>query len=119
MKLYHNPKCTKSREVLKYFVANNINFEICDYMKNPLSKNDLTVILRELNYRPSDLIRKSEMEYKQFVKGKGLSEDEILSLMLKYPKLIERPIVLWDGKAVVARPIEKLISALTNNKDLL
>lgn len=119
MKFYHNTKCAKSREALNYLVANNINFEICDYMKNPLSKNDLTVILRELNYKPSDLIRKSEVEYKQYVKGMSLSEDEILSLMLKYPKLIERPIVLWDGKAVVARPIEKLISALTNNKDLL
>jgi arsenate reductase (glutaredoxin) len=110
MKIYHNPKCAKSREVLNYLISNALNFEVCNYIKNPLSKKDLIEILNLLNYCANDLVRKNEDEYKQFIKGKSLNEDEILSLMLKYPKLIERPIVIVGEEAVVARPLEKLKS---------
>ena len=76
------------------------------------SKSDLQEVLTLLNYSPSDLLRSNETQFKEHAKGKQLSEEEILELMLKYPKLIERPIVIVGVKAVVARPLEKLKSLL-------
>jgi arsenate reductase len=61
-----------------------------------------------------DLLRKNETEYKEHIQGKNLKENEIIELMSKYPKLIERPIVVWDGKAVVARPLERLTELIIN-----
>ena len=112
IKIFHNPSCSKSREALKYLNDCKLNFEVCEYLKNPLSKSDLQYVLTLLNYSPSDLIRSNETQFKEHVKGKQLSEEEILELMLKYPKLIERPIVIAGVKAVVARPLEKSKSLL-------
>jgi arsenate reductase len=82
---------------------------VVDYIKNPLSSTDLKLILKHLKINPFDLLRKKETEYKEYIHGKNLNDLEIIDLMVKNPKLIERPIVVWDGKAVVARPLEKLI----------
>jgi len=112
IKIFHNSSCSKSREALKYLNDCKLNFEVCEYLKNPLSKSDLQEILTLLNYSPSDLLRSNETQFKEHAKGKQLSEEEILELMLKYPKLIERPIVIVGVKAVVARPLEKLKSLL-------
>ena len=108
IKIFHNPSCSKSREALKYLNDFKLNFEVCEYLKNPISKSDLQDVLTLLNYSPSDLIRSNENQFKEHIKGKQLSEEEILELMLKYPKLIERPIVIVGEEAVVARPLEKL-----------
>ena len=112
IKIFHNPSCSKSREALKYQNDYKLNFEVCEYLKNPLSNGDLQDILTLLNYSPSHLLRSNETQFKEYAKGKQLSEEEILELMLKYPKLIERPIVIVGVKAVVARPLEKLMSLL-------
>ena len=108
IKIYHNPSCSKSREALQYLNDCKLNFEVCEYLKNPITKTDLQDVLTLLNYSPSDLIRSNENQFKEHIKGKQLSEEEILELMLKYPKLIERPIVIVGEEAVVARPLEKL-----------
>ncbi len=109
MKIYHNPRCSKSRCAVDWLKENDIDFEVVEYLKNPLSKDELQQILTQLNISASELLRKSEEEYNQFIKGRVLSEDEILDLMVKFPKLIERPIVVTDQFAVIARPLENLI----------
>lgn len=80
--------------------------EVIDYMNTSVTKNELVQVLKELEMTPSELLRKGESDYKEHVKGKDLSDDQIIDLMLTYPKLIERPIVIKDGKAIIARPPE-------------
>jgi arsenate reductase len=93
---------------LEFLQAEKMDFELVTYIKKPLSKEDLTALLSKLDMKPSELVRKNEMIFKEAGKSHVLSEEEILQLMLENPKLIERPIVEVDGKAIVARPIERL-----------
>jgi len=116
MKIYHNPRCSKSRCALDWLKEKSFDFEVVDYMKNPLSSNEIKSILKQLNMKASELLRKNEPEYKEHIQDKNLKEDEIIELMSKYPKLIERPIVVRYGKAVIARPLERL-TELINNKN--
>ena len=90
------------------------DFEVINHMKNPLSKSELHDLLAKLDLKPSELIRRNEVIYKEAKKMGVLTEDEILQLMVDHPKLIERPIVELNGKAVLARPIEVLEPFLTN-----
>ena len=108
MKMYHNPSCSKSRICLEFLQAEKKDFELVTYIKKPLSKADLTMLLSNLDMKPSELVRKNEGIFKEAAKTRVLSEEDILQLMLENPKLIERPIVEVDGKAIVARPIERL-----------
>ena len=114
MKIYHNPRCSKSRCALEWLQEKSFEFEVVDYMKNPPKISEIKLILSQLNMNAMDLIRKNEAEFKELILGKNFSEAEIIELMSKYPKLIERPIVISKGKAVIARPIEKLIEFITN-----
>jgi arsenate reductase len=115
MKVYHNPRCSKSRCAVDWLKENNIDFEVVEYLKNPLTKAELLQILTQLNISASALVRKSEEEYNQYIKNETLSEDEILDLIVKFPKLIERPIVVGDTFAVIARPLENLVEKLKKN----
>ena len=115
MKIYHNPRCSKSRCALTWLQEKSCDFEVIDYMKNPPSVIEIKSILNHLNMNVTDLLRKNEFEFKEFIQDKNLRDDEIIELMSKYPKLIERPIVLWDGKAVIARPLERLTELITSN----
>ena len=114
MKIYHNPRCSKSRCALNWLQEKSFDFEVVDYLKNPLISAEIKSILTKLKMNAFDLLRKNETEYKEHIQGKNLKEDDIIELMSKYPKLIERPIVVWDGKAVVARPLERLTELLIN-----
>lgn len=106
IKIYHNNRCSKSRQALA--IANDLTqeVEIIDYMNNQVLKSDLLQVLNDLKMSPQDLLRKNESDYKNHVKGRGLTGDQIIDLMLEYPKLIERPIVLCEGRAIIARPPE-------------
>jgi len=115
MKIYHNPRCSKSRCAVDWLKENNLDFETVEYLKNQLSKEKLQQILTQLNIPASALVRKSEDEYNQFIKNQIVSENEILDLLVKFPKLIERPIVVGDKFAVIARPLENLIEKLKYN----
>lgn len=115
MKIYHNPRCSKSRCALDWLKEKSFDIEVVDYMKNPPSETEIKSILNQLNINATDLLRKNEAEFKDFIQDKNLSEDEIIELMSKYPKLIERPIVVWNGKAVIARPLERLTELITIN----
>ena len=112
MKYYHNPRCRKSREGLTLLDNNNIHYKIIEYLKTPLKKEELIELLSCLNMEPMDLIRKGESIYKEKVKGKNLSNDEIIEIMIAEPKLIERPILLNKNKAVVGRPAENLLKII-------
>ena len=106
IKVFHNNRCSKSRQALALVHDLADDVEIVDYMNNPVGKNDLVQVLSSLGMTAKELLRKGEADYKLHIKGKDLSDDQIIDLMLKYPKLIERPIVIYKGKAIVARPPE-------------
>ena len=109
MKYYHNPRCRKSREGLELLNNNNHEYEIIEYLKKPLTKKELAEILSFLKMKPMELIRKNETFYKENIKGKNLSDDEVLDFMVLEPKLIERPILVNKNKAVIGRPAENLL----------
>ena len=104
MKIYHNPRCRKSREGLAILQDAKIEPEIIDYIKNPISFEELADILRKLDIPAIDLVRKNEAIWKEQFKGKTLSDKDIIRAMVKYPKLIERPIIINEKKAVIGRP---------------
>ena len=108
MKIYHNPRCSKSRDTLSILEAHGQEAEIIRYLENPPSREELQDLLLKLGMQPSELIRKGEKIYKEQYKGKELSEEEWLDAMLAHPKLIERPIVVHQGKAVIGRPPENV-----------
>lgn len=109
MKIYHNPRCRKSREALAYLEENKLAFQIVEYLKNPLTPHELEDILEKLNFSPLDLIRKNEKEWKENFKGKTLTDSALVKLMCDSPKLMERPIIVTNSAAVVARPLEQLV----------
>jgi len=106
MKIYHNPRCSKSREGLAILETSKLIFNIINYLETPSSKEELTEIIRLLGIAPVDLVRKNETIWKEKYKGKTLSDSEIVTAMVDHPKLIERPIVINNGKAVIGRPPE-------------
>jgi arsenate reductase len=110
MKIYHNPKCSKSRQTLEIIKAETSAFEIIEYLKNPISAEEITVLLSQLNIKPIELVRTQETTWKENYKGKELTQTEIINAMAENPKLIERPIVVKDNKAIIGRPPEKVLS---------
>ena len=106
MKIYHNPRCSKSRQGLAILEASKLNFEIIKYLETPPSKDELTKIIKLLGIDPIDLVRKKEAIWKENYKGKTLTYSEIINAMVENPKLIERPIIINNGKAVIGRPPE-------------
>jgi len=112
MKIYHNPRCSKSRQGLAILEETNSDFEIVKYLEHPPTFQELTEIIGLLGITPIDLVRKNETIWKENYKGKTLSYDEIITAMIENPKLIERPIVMNKGKAVIGRPPENIKSIL-------
>ena len=107
-KVYHNPRCSKSRMALDYLDAENKKYQVIEYLKESPTKAELEDILVKLGVSAEELIRKGESDFKENFKGKSLSENEWVDAMVRYPKLIERPIVILGSNAVVARPTEKI-----------
>ncbi|AXG71951.1 arsenate reductase [Kordia sp. SMS9] len=112
LKIYHNPRCRKSREGLAILEASEKDFEIVKYLDDPLSVADLTEIIKLLGIAPLTLVRKNEKIWKEEFKGKELSDQDIIQAMVDHPKLIERPIVVHNAKAVIGRPPEEISSIL-------
>lgn len=108
MKILHNPRCRKSREGLKILEESGQEYSIVEYLKEPLTKEELTDILVKLDMSAIDLVRKNEKEWKENFKGREMNEDEIVAAMVSHPKLIERPIVISGERAVVGRPPENI-----------
>lgn len=106
--VYHNSRCSKSRCALEFLQEKNLDFEVIEYLKDVPTKTQLKTLIAQLGIKPQELIRTSEEEFKTHFKGKNLSDDEWIDAMVKFPKLIERPIVVKNGKAVIARPTERI-----------
>jgi len=112
MKIYHNPRCSKSRQTLSLIKEKGFEVEIIEYLKVIPSEKELRSIIKLLGIKPEKLLRKGEADYKENFKGKILSDDEWISAMVQYPKLIERPIVVSDNKAILGRPPENVLNLL-------
>lgn len=108
LKIFHNPECSKSNCALDYLNEHHIAFELRNYLLNPLSVAELNSICQLLQVSPFSLVRKNELLYKEKFFGKEFSDEEWLKILSENPVLLQRPIVLNDGKAVVARPAEKI-----------
>jgi arsenate reductase (glutaredoxin) len=107
--VYEKPTCTTCRKVSKILIEKGIDFEKVNYYIEPFSKTKLKSLLKKMNMKPSDLLRKNEKAYKDFnIKNKNYTEDEILNLMIKNPDLVQRPILELGEKAVLARPVENI-----------
>lgn len=109
MKIYHNPRCRKSRETLQLIEEKGITVEVVEYLKNVPSAEELKSLLSMLRIPAEKLLRKGEADYKENFKGQTLTDDQWVEAMIKYPKLIERPVVVKDGKAIIGRPPENVL----------
>ena len=112
IKIYHNPRCTKSRQALQLLQEKGIEPQIIEYIKNPITESELWEVIEKLDIEPIELVRNKETDWKENFKGKDLDENEVVFAMIEYPKLMERPIIVNGDKAVVARPTEKLLEIL-------
>lgn len=108
LKIYHNPRCSKSREGLDLLKNSEEDYETVEYLNQIPSEEEIKEILKMLELPAIDLVRKNEAIWKENYRGKKLSEEEIVRAMHEHPKLIERPIVVKDGKAVIGRPPETI-----------
>ena len=108
IKIYHNPRCSKSRQGVAILTESGKDFEIVKYLENIPTKQELSDIINTLGITPKELIRTNEKVWKEKYKDKELTDDELLSAMVENPKLIERPIVITQNKGVVGRPPEKI-----------
>ena len=109
MKIYHNPRCSKSRQTLSIIKEKTSNFEIIEYLKSPLTFKEITVLLSQLNIEPIELIRTQETIWKEKYQSKKMNNEELINSIIKHPKLMERPIVATNKKAVIGRPPENVL----------
>lgn len=112
MTIYHNPRCSKSRQTLQLMRDADVEPEIVQYLKEPLSVADLEMILAKLHVKPQAIIRKGEKEFKAHYKDKDFTDREWIKILSENPKLIERPIVIKGNTGVIGRPPENVESLL-------
>lgn len=112
IKIYHNNRCSKSRCGVELLEKSGKEFEIIKYLDTPPSETELKNIISLLDITPIELVRKNEAIWKEQFKGKELTDAQIISAMVTYPKLIERPIVIANNTAVIGRPTEKILDII-------
>jgi len=111
--IYHNPRCSKSRQTLQLLLDNEIEPAVVEYLKTPPSATELEQILTQLGIEPRDLMRKKEVAYKENnLNDPALSRADLIAAMAEHPILIERPIVTSNGKAAVGRPPENVLEII-------
>ncbi|MGJ8550025.1 arsenate reductase (glutaredoxin) [Winogradskyella wichelsiae] len=110
--IYHNPRCSKSRQGLALIEESGKDFKIIKYLDEKLTFEELEVIISKLGIKPIDLVRKNEAIWKSDYKGKTLLDKEIIDAMVLNPKLIERPIVIHGDKAAIGRPPESILEII-------
>ena len=106
--IYHNSRCRKSRGGLEYLQKKGVDFEIVEYLKNPLSPEEIGDLLKKMKKKPADIIRTQEEIYKKNYKGKKFADEEWLKILSENPKLIRRPIVVKEDKAVLGDIVEHI-----------
>ena len=111
--IYHNPRCSKSRQTLELIKIQDIEPEIVLYLETPLDAQTIAGLLKKLDISARQLLRKGEQAYKEQNLGdSSLTETQLIDAMVKFPKLIERPIVVVGDKAVIGRPPEQALEIL-------
>ena len=112
-KIFHNSRCSKSRQAVQILQDSNCDIEIINYLETDLDVSLIKDVLKKLSLKPRDILRKSEQDYKDNnLEEDNLSYDDLIDYMIKYPKLIERPIVIKGDKAVLGRPPENVLELL-------
>ena len=110
IKIFHNPRCSKSRQTLTILENNGVDFDIIEYLKESPNKETLLQIINLLDIKPRDLIRKGETVYKEkLLNSENLTDDDLVQFMVDNPILIERPIVYDDNRAIIGRPPENVL----------
>lgn len=111
--LYHNPRCSKSRQALQLLEERGIAFQIRPYLEAPLNREELTSLLLQLGKTPRELLRSGEDIYKELdLANPALTEAQLLTALVEHPRLIERPILSNGQRAVIGRPPENLLALL-------
>ncbi len=111
--IYHNPRCSKSRQTLQLLEARGIQPEVVKYLETPPDEATLKSLLDMLGLEPRQLMRQKEAEYKELgLDNPELDRDALIRAMVEHPRLIERPIVVKDGKAALGRPPERVLEIL-------
>jgi len=110
--IYHNPRCSKSRTALALLEEKGVKPEVVFYLETPPDAATLKKLLRKLGMTAGDLVRRGEEDFKAAGLGPDSTDEELLAAMARYPKLIERPIVVKGNKAVLGRPPEKVLALI-------
>ena len=111
--IYHNPRCSKSRQTLQILRDRGIEPSIVEYLKTPLQKDELKKISTSLGFRPKEFVRKNESDFKEKNLVNHLEDDDkMIEAMAAYPKIIERPIVVLKDKAVIGRPPDNVLKLI-------
>jgi arsenate reductase len=112
-KIFHNSRCSKSRQALRILQDNNCDIEVINYLEIDLDVSLIKDVLNKLSLKPRDILRTSEQDYKDNnLKEDDLPDNDLIEYMIKYPKLIERPIVIKGHKAVLGRPPENILDLI-------
>ncbi|MCB1866024.1 MAG: arsenate reductase (glutaredoxin) [Chromatiales bacterium] len=108
--LYHNPRCSKSRQALALLQEHGVEPRVIEYLKSPPDAKTLDALLKQLGLEPRELMRRKEAEYRELgLDDPGLGRDELIAAMVANPRLIERPIVVHGRRAVLGRPPERVL----------
>lgn len=108
MKIYHNPRCSKSRKGLQYIEEKGCKFEIIKYLNERLDPKELSELIAKTGKKPFDFVRQHEQLYKDVYKGKVLSDEEWINVLVENPRLLHRPIIENGDKAVLGNPPESI-----------
>ena len=112
LRIYHNPQCKKSRAGLQYLEGEKLKYEIIEYLKKPLTEKDLEKLLVKLNKKPVEIIRNQEDYFKKNLKGKNFNDHEWIRIITENPRLLQRPVVEVDYRAVIGDPVENIDTIL-------
>jgi arsenate reductase (glutaredoxin) len=112
-RIYHNPRCRKSREGLTYLQSKTSDFQIVEYLKEGLTLDQIKEILLKTNLKPFDLVRTQEDLYKKELKGKKFTDAEWMDILVENPNLLQRPIIVGKHKAILAQPSNKIDEVLS------
>jgi arsenate reductase (glutaredoxin) len=108
IRIYHHPRCRKSRAGLEYLKEKTSKFETVDYIKNGISENEIREIVAKVGASPADLVRTQEEYFKKQLKGKEISDEEWIRILAENPKLLQRPIIVTESRAVLGQPPENI-----------
>lgn len=112
-RLLHNPQCSKSKQAKELLEQKGIVFEVVQYLKTPLNKEELRTLSQQLHLRPIEMVRSKEDAFEEYGLHKaGVSDEQVLDALVKEPRLLERPILVKGKRAVIGRPTENLLKLL-------